>query len=112
MIVNMNVATKMAAEKQLACQLSCPCRPGWVYKNANYMEMHKTSKRHQRYEEEIQLKHIQVLSKKYENEIANLKRQLEEEKLNSFRLQKRVEELERQKVQPQKIVARKRQFRQ
>ena len=76
---------------EVSLQLSCPCRPSFVYKNNVSLAQHKKSKIHKAWELAQENKTDKLRSKEFENENERLKRtlahkeELERELLNRIR---------------------------
>jgi hypothetical protein len=80
---------------ELSIQLTCPCRPGFTYKN---LATHKRSKLHQTWEANQVHKHDKVRSKEFENEIERLKRRLTHKEAVEVELLNRIHGLEKDVV--------------
>jgi chromosome segregation ATPase len=76
---------------EVATTHQCPCRPGFVYKN---MAMHKKSKMHKAWESQQEVKDVRVQSKKFENEVERLRRQLSHKEEIEKELLARIHNLE------------------
>lgn len=76
---------------ELSVQLSCPCRPGFTYKN---LTQHKKSKMHLAWEASKEVKDVRVQSKQFENEIERLKRRLIHKEEVEVELLNRIHQLE------------------
>ena len=70
---------------------TCPCRPGFTYKN---LATHKRSKLHQTWEANQVHKNDKVRSKEFENEIERLKRRLTHKEEVESELLARIHQLE------------------
>ena len=70
---------------------TCPCRPGFTYKN---LAIHKKSKLHQTWEANQVHKTDKVRSKEFENEIERLKRRLAHKEAVESALLNRIQTLE------------------
>ncbi|NBX49317.1 hypothetical protein EBT25_05095 [bacterium] len=79
---------------EISIELSCPCRPGFVYKNATSLNVHKKTKSHKAWETTQEVKDVRIQSKYFENEIERLKNKLIlKEEIESVLL-KRIQDLE------------------
>lgn len=58
---------------EISSTFSCPCRPGFMYKN---LTQHKKTKMHVAWETIQDVKDIRIKSKTYENEVERLKNRL------------------------------------
>ncbi len=77
--------------------LTCPCRPGFVYKNASTLAIHKkTSKTHQNWVNINERKDALSRSKDFENEIERLRCRLEHKEQIEKQLLARISFLEKQ----------------
>lgn len=81
----------MEPASALSVLLTCPCRPGFTYKN---MSMHRKSKMHKAWESSQEVKDIRVQSKKFENEIERLNRRLSHKEDVETELLARIRQLE------------------
>jgi hypothetical protein len=61
---------------EISVQLSCPCKPEFVYKNQNSFSQHKKTKCHRLWEQAQENKSDKLRSKEFENEIERLKNRL------------------------------------
>lgn len=61
---------------EICVQLSCPCRPGFMYKNKESLHQHKRTKLHKMWEASQDHKQDRIRSKEFENEIERLKQRL------------------------------------
>lgn len=83
---------------ELSLELVCPCRPGFTYKNATSLAMHKKTKSHLAWETTQEVKDVRIQSKHFENEIERLKNRLaHKEELESVLL-RRIQVLEQEIV--------------
>jgi len=80
---------------ELSEQLTCPCRPGFTYKN---LGVHKKSKLHQNWEALQVHKNDKIRSKEFENEIERLKRRLIHKEAVEMALLNRITQLEEEVV--------------
>jgi hypothetical protein len=71
--------------------LTCPCRPGFTYKN---ITTHKKSKLHQTWEANQVHKSDKIRSKEFENEIERLKRRVTHKEAVEVALLNRINQLE------------------
>lgn len=79
---------------ELSLEPACPCRPGFVYKTAASLAVHKKTKGHKAWETTQEVKDVRVQSKHFENEIERLKNRLShKEELESVLL-RRIQVLE------------------
>jgi hypothetical protein len=76
---------------ELSVQLTCPCRPGFTYKN---ITTHKKSKLHQTWEANQIHKSDKIRSKEFENEIERLKRRVTHKEAVEVALLNRINQLE------------------
>lgn len=76
---------------ELSVQLTCPCRPGFTYKN---LSTHKKSKLHQTWEANQVHKSDKIRSKEFENEIERLKRRVTHKEAVEVALLNRINQLE------------------
>jgi hypothetical protein len=76
---------------ELSVQLTCPCRPGFTYKN---ITTHKKSKLHQTWEANQVHKSDKIRSKEFENEIERLKRRVTHKEAVEVALLNRINQLE------------------
>ena len=76
--------------------LTCPCRPGFMYKSANSMKQHKLTKTHVAWETAQDEKNNRVLSKQLENEVERLKLSLQQRDRIEHELLNRIKDLEKQ----------------
>ena len=74
---------------------TCPCRPGFTYKN---LSMHKKSKLHQTWEANQVHRADRVRSKEFENEIERLKRRLTHKEAVEGALLNRIQSLEEELI--------------
>ena len=82
---------------ELTASLTCPCRPGFVYKTASTLASHvRTSKAHQNWVTSNERKDAMTRSKEFENEIERLRRKLEHKELVEKQLLARIAFLEGQ----------------
>ena len=79
---------------EVSVQLTCPCRPGFLYKNAVSLIQHKRSKIHKTWESLQENKQDKVRSKQFENEIERLKRRLTHKEEVESELLARIHQLE------------------
>lgn len=78
----------------LVVQLTCHCRPGFVYKNRESLCQHKRSKQHKAWEALKDQKQDKVRSKEFENEIERFKRRMEHKEAVEAELLNRIRHLE------------------
>ncbi len=71
--------------------MTCPCRPGFTYKN---ITTHKKSKLHQTWEANQVHKSDKIRSKEFENEIERLKRRVTHKEAVEVALLNRINQLE------------------
>ncbi len=83
---------------ELSVQLTCPCRPGFSYKNEVSMAHHKKTKLHKTWESLQENKQDKVRSKEFENEIERLKRRLIHKEAVEVALLNRINQLEEELV--------------
>jgi len=76
---------------EIAEQMACPCRPGFIYKD---MKLHKKSKMHKAWESIQEVKDVRIKSKQFENKIARLKKRLEHKEAIETELLLRIHQLE------------------
>ena len=79
---------------EVSVQLTCPCRPGFCYKNAMSLVQHKRSRIHKTWEDTQVHKHDKIRSKEFENEIERLKRRLAHKEEVEVELLNRIHQLE------------------
>jgi len=82
---------------EVSVQLTCPCRPGFCYKNAVSLVQHKRSKIHKTWEALQENKQDKVRSKQFENEIERLKSRLTHKELIEVELLNRIFHLENER---------------
>lgn len=70
---------------------TCPCRPGFTYKD---LKSHKTTKMHKAWESVQENKNSLIRSKEYENEIYRLKNRLRHKEDVETALMVRINQLE------------------
>lgn len=78
---------------EVSVQLTCPCRPGFCYKNAVSLAQHKRSKIHKTWESLQENKQDKIRSKQFENEIERLKARL----VHKEQVEARIFQLERER---------------
>lgn len=78
----------------LSVKLTCPCRPGFTYKNGSTFSQHKNSKMHKAWESERDNKNDRIRSKEFENEIERLRNKLAQREEVEKELLKRIQQLE------------------
>jgi len=79
---------------EVSVQLTCPCRPGFFYKNIISLSQHKKSKLHKSWEAVQENKHDKIRSKQFENEIERLKDKLVHKENIEAELLARIHQLE------------------
>ena len=79
---------------ELSVQLSCPCRPGFFYKNQVSLYQHKRTKLHKTWEAGQDHKQDRIRSKEFENEIERLKRRITHKEEVETELLNRIRQLE------------------
>lgn len=79
---------------EVSVTYSCPCRPGFTYKNEVSLAQHKKSKLHKTWEALKENKNDKIRSKEFENEIERLKRRLEHKEEIEIELLARIHHLE------------------
>lgn len=79
---------------ELSVQLTCPCRPGFSYKNHASLVQHKRTKAHKAWEVLQENKNDKVRSKEFENEVERLKRRLLHKEAVEVELLNRIRQLE------------------
>jgi hypothetical protein len=80
----------------VAIQLTCPCKPGFFYKNNSTFTMHKKSKMHAAWETREQNKSDKIRSKEFENEVERLRRRLAQRDDVEATLVSRIHQLEQE----------------
>lgn len=78
----------------LVVGLSCPCRPGFMYKTDASLKAHRRTKGHTTWEALQENKNDKVRSKEFENEIERLKRRLAQKEDVEASLLARIHQLE------------------
>jgi hypothetical protein len=78
----------------VAVQLTCPCRPGFIYKSSATLAIHRKSKAHQAWEKIKENKDDKIRSKEFENEAERMRRQLEQRIDVESTLMARIHQLE------------------
>jgi predicted RNase H-like nuclease (RuvC/YqgF family) len=81
---------------ELSVQLSCPCKPGFVYKNSLSLAHHKKTKVHKVWEQSVEHKHDKARSKEFENEISRLGVRITQMEEVERELLQRIRQLERE----------------
>jgi ribosomal protein S30 len=61
---------------EVSVQLSCPCKPEFVYKNQHSLTQHKKTKVHKMWEQTQENRTDKIRSKEFENEIERLRNRL------------------------------------
>jgi len=82
---------------EVSVQLTCPCRPGFLYKNGVSLAQHKRSKIHKTWEALQENKQDKARSKHFENEIERLKSRLVHKENIEVELLNRIFHLERER---------------
>ena len=74
---------------EITTALQCPCRPGFAYRNDTGLASHKKTKLHKAWETKLEVKDVRTQSKKFENEIEQLKNKLgQKEKVEKVLLER------------------------
>lgn len=81
---------------EVAVPLTCPCRPGFQYKNQVSLYQHKRSKQHKTWEALQDNKQVKVRSKEFENEIERLRRRITHKEAVEAELLTRIHQLEQE----------------
>ena len=79
---------------ELVSSLTCPCRPGFVYKNEVSLRAHKKTKVHATYVATQENRQDRARSKEFENEVERLKRRLIHKEEIEMELMMRIHQLE------------------
>ena len=79
---------------ELSVELTCPCKPGFTYKNAHTLAIHKKTKHHKAWETGQENKQDKLRSKEFENEIERMKRKLAHKEAVESELLQRIWHLE------------------
>ena len=74
--------------------LSCPCRPGFIYKTDLSLKAHRRTKGHMSWEALQENKNDKIRSKEFENEVERLKRRLAQKEDVEASLLNRIHQLE------------------